>query len=85
MHHGHYYTQRMTECEHIRSRFPGCSGPWARFDAPAGSQTVDSAIEAMADLASNSLSEQHLERRRRDHLHSARPRRQRVALDDGLL
>ncbi len=28
--------------------FPGARGPWARFDGPAGTQMVDTAIEAMA-------------------------------------
>ena len=32
-----------------RDRFPGLRGGWARLDAPAGSQMVDDAIEAMAD------------------------------------
>ena len=31
-----------------RDRFPGLAEGWARFDAPAGAQPVDSAIEAMA-------------------------------------
>ncbi|HET8673079.1 MAG TPA: aminotransferase class V-fold PLP-dependent enzyme, partial [Thermoleophilaceae bacterium] len=34
--------------DHIRARFPGLADGWARFDAPAGAQPVDSAIEAMA-------------------------------------
>ena len=33
----------------IRNRFPGIPGDWARFDGPAGTQVVDSAIEAAAD------------------------------------
>jgi cysteine desulfurase family protein (TIGR01976 family) len=33
-----------------RHRFPGLSDGWARFDAPSGSQPVDSAIDAMADF-----------------------------------
>jgi cysteine desulfurase family protein (TIGR01976 family) len=33
-----------------RHRFPGLADGWARFDAPAGAQPVDSAIEAMADF-----------------------------------
>src|SRR4051794_20503072 len=33
-----------------RDRFPGLADGWARLDAPAGSQPVDSAIEAMADF-----------------------------------
>ena len=31
-----------------RDRFPGLADGWARLDAPAGSQPVDAAIEAMA-------------------------------------
>jgi selenocysteine lyase/cysteine desulfurase len=31
-----------------RDRFPGLAGGWARLDGPAGTQMVDSAIEAMA-------------------------------------
>ncbi|HIG25416.1 MAG TPA: cysteine desulfurase-like protein [Acidimicrobiia bacterium] len=32
-----------------KTRFPGLSNGWARFDGPAGTQMVDSSIEAMAD------------------------------------
>ena len=32
----------------IRHRFPGIADGWARFDAPAGTQMVDSAIEAVS-------------------------------------
>src|SRR3954469_16796324 len=32
-----------------RDRFPALRDGWARLDGPAGSQVVDSAIEAMAD------------------------------------
>ena len=32
-----------------RDRFPALREGWARLDGPAGSQIVDSAIEAMAD------------------------------------
>ena len=35
----------------IRARFPGLADGWARFDGPAGTQMVDSAIDAMADFA----------------------------------
>lgn len=31
----------------LRHRFPGCSDGWARFDGPAGTQVVDTAITAM--------------------------------------
>jgi cysteine desulfurase family protein (TIGR01976 family) len=31
-----------------RERFPGLAGGWARLDGPAGTQMVDSAIDAMA-------------------------------------
>src|SRR6185437_748233 len=33
-----------------RDRFPGLSDGWARFDAPAGSQPVDTAIEAISEF-----------------------------------
>jgi cysteine desulfurase family protein (TIGR01976 family) len=33
-----------------RERFPGIGGDWARFDGPAGTQMVDTAIDAMADF-----------------------------------
>ena len=33
----------------ISSRFPGLADKWSRFDGPAGTQVVDTAIEAMAD------------------------------------
>jgi cysteine desulfurase family protein (TIGR01976 family) len=33
----------------LRHRFPGIGPEWARFDGPAGTQMVDSAITAMAD------------------------------------
>jgi cysteine desulfurase family protein (TIGR01976 family) len=33
-----------------RDRFAGLSDGWARFDAPAGSQPVDAAIDAMAEF-----------------------------------
>ena len=32
----------------LQSRFPGLADGWARFDGPAGTQVVDSAIEATA-------------------------------------
>ena len=32
-----------------RGRFPALHEGWARLDGPAGSQILDSAIEAMAD------------------------------------
>ena len=32
-----------------RDRFPGLADGWARLDGPAGTQMVDTAIEAMAD------------------------------------
>ncbi|CAN5832302.1 cysteine desulfurase-like protein [soil metagenome] len=37
----------------LRSRFPGVRDGWARFDGPAGTQMVDSAIEAMAGWAAS--------------------------------
>jgi cysteine desulfurase family protein (TIGR01976 family) len=33
-----------------RDRFPGLHGGWARLDGPAGTQMVDTAIEAMAEF-----------------------------------
>ena len=33
----------------LRHRFPGAQDGWARFDGPAGTQAVDSAITAMTD------------------------------------
>ena len=39
----------MTDLSDIRSRFPGIvRSDWARFDGPAGTQVVDTAIEAAA-------------------------------------
>lgn len=37
----------------LRHRFPGVTGGWARFDGPAGTQVVDTAITAMADWLTN--------------------------------
>ena len=34
-------------------RFPGVRDGWARFDGPAGTQMVDTAIDAMADWAAS--------------------------------
>ena len=34
----------------MRDRFPGIGPEWARFDGPAGTQMVDSAIDAMSDF-----------------------------------
>jgi cysteine desulfurase family protein (TIGR01976 family) len=34
----------------MRERFPGIGPEWARFDGPAGTQMVDSAIDALADF-----------------------------------
>lgn len=33
-----------------RERFPGLAGGWARLDGPAGTQMLDTAIEAMAEF-----------------------------------
>ena len=33
----------------LKDRFPGLSNGWARFDGPAGTQVVDTAIEAMSE------------------------------------
>ena len=37
----------------LRSRFPGVRDGWARFDGPAGTQMVDTAITAMAEWAAS--------------------------------
>lgn len=37
----------------VRHRFPGLRDGWARFDGPAGTQMVDTAIAAMADWAAS--------------------------------
>jgi cysteine desulfurase family protein (TIGR01976 family) len=43
-----------------RERFPGLAAGWARFDAPAGAQPVDSVIRAMADwMASGAVANSH--------------------------
>jgi cysteine desulfurase family protein (TIGR01976 family) len=43
-----------------RDRFPGLADGWARFDAPAGAQPVDSAIEAVAAfMRSGAVANQH--------------------------
>lgn len=34
----------------MRDRFPGVGPDWARFDGPAGTQLVDTAIDAMGDF-----------------------------------
>ena len=34
----------------MRERFPGIGPDWARFDGPAGTQMVDTAIDAIADF-----------------------------------
>ncbi len=39
----------------LRHRFPGVHNGWARFDAPAGTQTVDVAIQAMTDWMAGGL------------------------------
>jgi cysteine desulfurase family protein (TIGR01976 family) len=42
-----------------RDRFPALREGWARLDGPAGSQIVDSAIEAMADWARSGSQANH--------------------------
>lgn len=37
----------------LRHRFPGCADGWARFDGPAGTQVVDTAITAMTTWLSD--------------------------------
>jgi cysteine desulfurase family protein (TIGR01976 family) len=39
----------MTELD-LRHRFPGLATGWARFDGPAGTQPLDTAIDAMAEV-----------------------------------
>jgi cysteine desulfurase family protein (TIGR01976 family) len=42
-----------------RDRFPGLSDGWARLDGPAGTQMVDSAIEAMDDFMRSGRNANH--------------------------
>lgn len=42
-----------------RERFPGLRDGWARLDGPAGTQMVDSAIEAMADFMRSGRNANH--------------------------
>jgi cysteine desulfurase family protein (TIGR01976 family) len=42
-----------------RDRFPGLAGGWARLDGPAGTQMVDSAIEAMNEWMRSGRSANH--------------------------
>jgi cysteine desulfurase family protein (TIGR01976 family) len=42
-----------------RDRFPGVAGSWARLDGPAGTQMVDSAIDAMADFMRSGRNANH--------------------------
>lgn len=37
----------------LADRFPGARGPWSRFDGPAGTQMLDTAIRAMADWSAS--------------------------------
>ncbi len=39
--------------QELRGRFPGVRGEWARFDGPAGTQMVDTAIAAIAQFAAS--------------------------------
>ena len=39
----------MNDLTDIQTRFPALSDGWSRFDGPAGTQVVDTAIEAMSD------------------------------------
>jgi cysteine desulfurase family protein (TIGR01976 family) len=50
----------VTEGLDLRHRFPGLSDGWSRFDGPAGTQVVDSAIAAIAAaLASPATANSH--------------------------
>lgn len=40
----------MTDDLDVRHRFPGLANGWARFDGPAGTQPLDTAIDAMAEV-----------------------------------
>jgi cysteine desulfurase family protein (TIGR01976 family) len=42
-----------------RERFPGLKDGWARFDAPAGAQPVDVAIDAMAEFMASGAVANH--------------------------
>ncbi len=42
-----------------RERFPGLDGDWARLDGPAGTQMVDSAIDAMTDFMRSGRNANH--------------------------
>ena len=50
-----------------RDRFPGLRDGWARLDGPAGTQMVDSAIEAMADFMRSGHNANHGGAVRRGH------------------
>jgi cysteine desulfurase family protein (TIGR01976 family) len=43
----------------LRERFPGLHDGWSRLDGPAGTQVVDTAIEAMADWMRSGHSANH--------------------------
>jgi len=43
----------LTSSSPWRDRFPGAAGPWARLDAPAGTQPVDAAVAAMTAIMSD--------------------------------
>ena len=42
-----------------RDRFPGLAGGWARLDGPAGTQMVDTAVDAMADFMRSGRNANH--------------------------
>ena len=42
-----------------RERFPGLAGSWARLDGPAGTQMLDTAIDAMADFSRSGRNANH--------------------------
>ena len=39
----------MATTDDVRSRFPGLSDGWVRFDGPAGTLPVDTCVDAIAD------------------------------------
>lgn len=45
----------MTDDLDVRHRFPGLANGWARFDGPAGTQPLDTAIDAMAEVQRSGL------------------------------
>ncbi len=53
----------------VRDRFPGVGDGWARFDGPAGTQMVDTAIDAMRDYLERGDEREQRRPVRREHHH----------------